>query len=49
VHRATVHAKGGQDGPAIIVQKDSTTVLLEGQVARVAARGALIVTEVNRG
>jgi N-methylhydantoinase A len=49
VHRATVHARGGQDGPAIIVQKDSTTVLLEGQVARVAARGALIVTEVNRG
>jgi N-methylhydantoinase A/oxoprolinase/acetone carboxylase beta subunit len=45
VHRAAVHAKGSQDGPAIIVQRDSTTVLLAGQVARVAARGALIVTE----
>jgi N-methylhydantoinase A len=48
VHRATVHAKGGQEGPAIIVQKDSTTVVLEGQVARVAARGALIVTEIRK-
>jgi N-methylhydantoinase A len=47
VHRATVNAKGSQEGPAIIVQKDSTTVLLAGQVARVAARGALIVTEVK--
>ncbi len=45
VHRATVNAKGHQEGPAIIVQRDSTTVLLAGQVARVAARGALIVTE----
>ena len=45
VHRAAVHAKGSQDVPAIIVQRDSTTVLLAGQVARVAARGALIVTE----
>jgi len=45
VHRAAVHAKGSQEGPAIIVQRDSTTVLLAGQVARVAARGAFIVTE----
>ncbi len=45
VHRATVNAKGSQQGPAIIVQRDSTTVLLAGQVARVSARGALIVTE----
>jgi N-methylhydantoinase A len=49
VHRATVNAKGNQVGPAISVQKDSTTVVLAGQVARVAARGALIVTETNRG
>jgi N-methylhydantoinase A len=48
VHRATVHAKGSQEGPGIIVQKDSTTVLLKGQVARVAARGALIVTEIGK-
>jgi N-methylhydantoinase A/oxoprolinase/acetone carboxylase beta subunit len=47
VHRAVVHAKGSQEGPAIIVQRDSTTVLLAGQVARVAVRGALIVTEMN--
>jgi N-methylhydantoinase A len=45
VHRAVVNAKGSQEGPAIIVQRDSTTVLLAGQVARVASRGALIVTE----
>jgi N-methylhydantoinase A len=45
VHRAAVNAKGSQVGPAIIVQRDSTTVLLAGQVARIAARGALIVTE----
>jgi N-methylhydantoinase A len=48
VHRATVNAKGLQEGPAIIVQRDSTTVLLAGQVARVAARGALIVTEIQK-
>jgi N-methylhydantoinase A len=49
VHRATVQAKGSQEGPAIIVQRDSTTVLLDGQVARVAARGALIVTDAKPG
>jgi N-methylhydantoinase A len=48
MHRATVQAKGSQEGPAIIVQRDSTTVLLEGQVARVAARGALILTEIEK-
>jgi N-methylhydantoinase A len=32
-------------GPAIVLQLDSTTTLLPGQVARVALSGALIITE----
>ncbi|WP_411721032.1 hydantoinase/oxoprolinase family protein [Mycetocola sp.] len=33
------------DGPAIVQQMDSTTVILDGQTATVAANGDLIVTE----
>ena len=36
------------DGPAIIAQMDSTTVLCSGQLAEVVAGGDLLVTEGRR-
>jgi N-methylhydantoinase A len=45
--RATLGAGVEIAGPAIVVQLDSTTLMLPGQVARVHTSGSLIVRETN--
>ena len=45
--RSRLGAGAAIEGPAIVVQLDSTTLLLPGQIARVHRHGALIVTEVG--